>query len=73
MNPPVETIRLMNGLTLAQAVKASGMADTGGGAKILIREGGVLVNNVVEMRPGRKLQAGDRFHPVGGKPWLVVA
>lgn len=73
MKPPVETIRLLGGLTLAQAVKASGMADTGGGAKVLIREGGVLVNNQVELRPGCKLKAGDRFSPLGGKPWLVIA
>jgi ribosome-associated protein YbcJ (S4-like RNA binding protein) len=49
------------------------MADTGGGAKVLIREGGVLVNNQVELRPGCKLKAGDRFSPLGGKPWLVIA
>ena len=73
MNPPVETIRLLGGLTLAQAVKVSGMADTGGGAKMLIRDGGVLVNNQVELRPGRKLQVGDRFQLPGGKPWMVIA
>ena len=60
MNPPVETIRLLGGLTLAQAVKVSGMADTGGGAKMLIRDGGVLVNNQAERRPGSNLQAGAR-------------
>jgi len=49
------------------------MADTGGGAKMLIRDGGVLVNNQVELRPGRKLQAGDRFQLPGGKPWMVIA
>lgn len=73
MNPPVETIELRGGLTLAQAVKASGMAETGGAAKNLIRDGGVLVNNEVELRPGRQLKAGDRFHPPGAKPWLVIA
>ena len=48
-------------ITLAQAVKAAGLADTGGQAKILVREGDVRVNGDAENRPGRKLREGDRL------------
>ena len=48
-------------ITLAQALKAAGMADTGGQAKALIRGGDVTVNGEVEAKPGRKLVPGDRF------------
>lgn len=59
-------------ITLAQAIKAVGLADTGGQAKVLVREGGIRVNGEAETRPGRKLRAGDTF----GTPereWTVVA
>jgi ribosome-associated protein len=60
-------------ITLAQAVKAAGFADSGGQAKHLIRDGGVSVNGTVTTQPGRKLVAGDRFR-VGDQPeWLVGA
>lgn len=58
-------------VTLAQAVKAAGFADTGGQAKHLIREGTVTVNGQVETRPGRKLFSGDRFSVRGGSEWTV--
>jgi len=58
-------------LTLAQAVKAAGLATTGGQAKHLVREGKVLVNGTVETRPGRKLSAGDRFRLAGETEWMV--
>jgi ribosome-associated protein len=60
-------------ITLAQAVKAVGLAGTGGQAKILVREGGFLVNGAAETRPGRKLRAGDRFADPEGREWTVVA
>jgi ribosome-associated protein len=53
-------------ITLAQAVKASGCADTGGQAKYLVREGQVTLNGVVETQPGRKLRAGDHFRVQDG-------
>ncbi|MFQ3592431.1 MAG: RNA-binding S4 domain-containing protein [Gemmataceae bacterium] len=60
-------------ITLAQALKVAGLADTGGMAKALVREGTWLVNGLAENRPGRKLRKGDRFaHPQWGE-WLVVA
>ena len=48
-------------ITLAQATKLVGLAGSGGQAKHLVREGNLLVNGVVETRPGRKLFAGDHF------------
>lgn len=58
-------------LTLAQAMKAAGLTTTGGQAKHLIRGGKVLVNGSTETRPGRKLQAGDRFNMSGETEWTV--
>jgi ribosome-associated protein len=60
-------------ITLAQAVKAAGFADSGGQAKHLVRDGGVTVNDQPATQPGRKLVAGDRFR-VGDEPeWTVTA
>ena len=58
-------------ITLAQAVKAAGLADSGGQAKQLVRGGTVTVNGETETRPGRKLRAGDSFDVVGGPKWVV--
>jgi ribosome-associated protein len=41
-------------------LKATGLASSGGGAKVLIAAGGVQVNGETETRRGRKLRAGDR-------------
>ena len=60
-------------ITLAQAVKAVGIADTGGQAKLVIRNGDVTVNGAVETRPGRKLRAGDRFGTPGDREWTITA
>jgi ribosome-associated protein len=46
-------------MTLAQFLKSRGVAQTGGQAKVLIREGGITVNGEPEARPGRKLHNGD--------------
>lgn len=58
-------------ITLAQAVKAAGLADTGGQAKHLVREGRVTVNGDVVVQPGRKLHAGDRFRVDNGTEWTI--
>lgn len=47
------------GTTLGQALKVTGIAGTGGEAKVLIQLGEVLVNGEVEERRSRKLQEGD--------------
>lgn len=60
-------------ITLAHAVKAVGLADTGGQAKLLVREGLVLVNGEPATQPGRKLRAGDRFGRAGGPEWTITS
>jgi ribosome-associated protein len=59
-------------ITLAQAVKVVGLTGSGGQAKHLVRQGNLLVNGVVETRPGRKLFAGDRF-TAGEAEWIVAS
>ncbi len=46
-------------ITLDALLKASGLAGSGGAAKVLIAGGQVLVNGQIETRRGRKLRAGD--------------
>ena len=58
-------------ITLAQAVKAAGLADSGGHAKHLVREGTVTVNGAVATQPGRKLVQGDRFRVGAGPEWTI--
>jgi len=60
-------------ITLAQAVKAAGLADSGGQAKHIVRQGVVKVNGIVENQPGRKLFAGDVFLVDDGEAWRVCA
>jgi ribosome-associated protein len=52
-------------LTLSEALKLSGLADSGGQAKHLIQEGLVRVNDQVETRRKRKLRSGDRVEVDG--------
>jgi ribosome-associated protein len=58
-------------ITLAQAVKAVGLADSGGQAKHLVRGGGVTVNGNVETQPGRKLFPGDWFAAGADAKWVI--
>ena len=46
-------------ITLDALLKAAGLAGSGGEAKLLIQQGGVLVNGEVDVRRGRKVRAGD--------------
>ncbi len=46
-------------ITLDALLKATGLAHSGGGAKVLIADGQVQVNGEVDTRRGRKLRAGD--------------
>jgi len=46
-------------ISLDALLKASGLASSGGAAKVLIADGGVRVNGEPETRRGRKLRAGD--------------
>jgi ribosome-associated protein len=46
-------------ITLDALLKATGLAASGGAAKVLIADGQVRVNGEAETRRGRKLRAGD--------------
>ncbi len=61
-----ETIKLEQFLKLAQVVA------TGGQAKVLIQDGAVRVNGLVETRRGRKLRPGDRVE-VDGEELVVMS
>jgi ribosome-associated protein len=45
-------------ITLDALLKATGLAPSGGAAKVMIAEGAVQVDGTVETRRGRKLRAG---------------
>lgn len=61
----------MNDLTVSphikldQFLKWQGIAQTGGEAKIIIKQGIVTVNGEAEVRRGRKLVTGDRVTVAG--------
>jgi len=55
-SPPDE-----DSIRLDQLLKVSGLAQTGGHAKLVIQGGEVLVNGEIETRRRRKLFAGDRI------------
>lgn len=58
----MESIKLREGeefIKLGQALKVSGLAESGVEAKQIIQEGLVSVNQEVDTRRGRKLYAGD--------------
>ena len=57
-------------LTLNDMLKLSGIAQTGGQAKLLIQAGDVKVNGEVETRRKRKLKQGDVVE-VGGEEYLL--
>jgi ribosome-associated protein len=52
-------------IKLDQFLKWQGIAQTGGEAKIIIKEGLVEVNGEEEIRRGRKLRTGDRVTVAG--------
>ena len=65
-------------ITLAQVLKAVGIAGSGGEAKNLARSGIASVNGTPEMQPGKKLRVGDRVAVKiegrkGLQEWTMVA
>jgi ribosome-associated protein len=58
-------------ITLAQALKAAGLAASGGQAKHLVRAGTITVNGVAAIQPGRKLVVGDRFRAGDEDEWII--
>lgn len=59
-------------ITLDALLKAAGLSSSGGEAKTLIQQGGVLVNGEVDLRRGRKVRAGDEVR-VGDRCVVVRA
>lgn len=47
-------------ILLQSLLQVVGICDTGGEAKMLIVEGGVTVDDLVETRRGKKIRAGQR-------------
>ena len=47
-------------ITLDALLKSTGLASSGGAAKVLIADGAAWVNGDIETRRGRKLRAGDQ-------------
>ena len=56
---------LQSYIKLDQFLKWQGIAQTGGEAKIIIKQGMVEVNGESEIRRGRKLVTGDRVTVAG--------
>jgi ribosome-associated protein len=59
-----------NIIKLDQFLKLVGIASTGGQAKLMILDGAVKVNGIVETRRGRKLVSGNQV-TVEGKTYDV--
>jgi len=59
-------------ITLDALLKATGLASSGGHAKVVIASGEVRVNGETELRRGRKLRAGDQV-TLGAEAVRVVA
>ena len=62
MSTPIEPVAFpLRGehITLDALMKATGLASSGGHAKVRIASGEVRVNGEAELRRGRKLRAGD--------------
>ena len=59
-------------IRLGQALKLSGLAESGGEARALVEDGAVTVNAEVETRRGRQLRHGD-IVAVGGDVLRIAA
>lgn len=57
-------------IKLDQFLKWQGIVQTGGEAKIIIKQGEVAVNGEIETRRGKKLRTGDRVS-LGGISYEV--
>jgi ribosome-associated protein len=61
-----------DGIRLGQALKLSGLAESGGEARALVEDGAVTVNGEVETRRGRQLRDRDVV-AVGGEALRIEA
>jgi ribosome-associated protein len=72
-NHPLQFVLRGEYITLDALLKATGLAGSGGAAKVLIADGQVRVNGEVELRRGRKLRASDRVDCGQGSVLLLPA
>jgi ribosome-associated protein len=68
----IEAVAVNLPITLGQFVKAAGLADTGGDAKLLVTSGEVRVNGEVETRRGHKLSLLDVVETRGSAARVVA-
>jgi Uncharacterized conserved protein len=61
----IEIVVVQGAITLGQFLKWSGLADSGGEAKLLVETGSARVNGAVERRRGHRLAAGDVVEVAG--------
>ncbi len=59
-------------MTLVQFLKSINAVDTGGAGKHFVRAGGILVNGIEDLRPGRKLHTGDVVKVKGAEHKITV-
>lgn len=59
-------------IKLDQFLKLAAVVQTGGEAKMMIKDGEVLVNGEVCLMRGKKLRTDDTIEVVGYKQFLVV-
>lgn len=72
MSQPVQVVVIRDEfIKLDALLKWTGVAATGGHAKVLVADGQVLVNGEVETRRGRKLHHGDEVRLVSGAVFTV--
>lgn len=57
-------------ITLQQLLKLAGIANSGGEAKVLVKQLDIKVNDVSENRRGRKLYPGDAISVNGKKIFI---
>lgn len=72
MNEPTKFELRGEHINLDALLKATGLAGSGGAAKVLVGDGAVCVNGQAELRRGRKLRAGDEV-VLGAARVLVLA
>jgi len=70
--PPIDDVPIRDEvIRLGQFLKLANLVDSGSDAKVVIAEGGVLVDGVVETRRGRQLAAGAVVEYAGRRARVV--
>ncbi len=58
-------------IVLGALLKLAGVVESGGRAKVLVREGLVCVNGVIERRRGARIRPGDVVRVEGAQPATI--